>query len=62
MDKELYIKRRNMIKGITKTNIIARNLTLFLKENEDFFQNKESLEALKNIKNYLEKIKQKEKN
>lgn len=60
MDKELYIKRRNMIKEITKTNITIKNLKLFLKENEEFFKNKESLEALKNIKTYLENIKQKE--
>ena len=60
MDKELYIKRRNMIKEITKTNITIKNLKLFLKENEEFFKNKESLEALKNInpQYYKEKISQ----
>ena len=62
MNKELYIKRRNLKKEIIKTKITITTLTSFLKENEDFFKNKNSLKALKNIKIYLENTNQKLKN
>ena len=54
MNKELYIKRRNLKKEIIKIKITITTLTSFLKENEEFFKNKNSLKALKNIKIYLE--------
>ena len=62
MNKELYIKRRNLKKEIIKIKITINTLTSFLKENEEFFKNKNSLKALKNIKIYLENTKQKLKN
>ena len=62
MDKELYIKRRNLKKEIIKITITITTLTSFLKENEEFFKNKNSLKALKNIKIYLENTNQKLKN
>lgn len=62
MDKELYIKRRNLKKEIIKITITITTLTSFLKENEKFFKNKNSLKALKNIKIYLENTNQKLKN
>lgn len=62
MNKELYIKRRNLKKEIIKITITITTLTSFLKENEKFFKNKNSLKALKNIKIYLENTNQKLKN
>lgn len=62
MNKELYIKRRNLKKEIIKIKITITTLTSFLKENEEFFKNKNSLKALKNIKIYLENTNQKLKN
>ena len=62
MNKELYIKRRNLKKEIIKIKITINTLTSFLKENEEFFKNKNSLKALKNIKIYLENTNQKLKN
>lgn len=62
MNKELYIKRRNLKKEIIKITITITTLTSFLKENEEFFKNKNSLKALKNIKIYLENANQKLKN
>lgn len=59
MNKELYIKRRNLKKEIIKIKITINTLTSFLKENEEFFKNKNSLKALKNIKIYLENTNQK---
>ena len=62
MNKELYIKRRILKKEIIKIKITINTLTSFLKENEEFFKNKNSLKALKNIKIYLENTNQKLKN
>ena len=42
MNKELYIKRRNLKKEIIKITIKITTLTSFLKENEKFFKNKNS--------------------
>lgn len=54
MDKELYIKNEKQKKELTEINRIVYTLEKFLVKSENAFQKKESIEALKKIKEFLE--------
>ena len=59
MNKELYIKNEKQSKELSKLRYLIRDLQEFLRKNEKNFKRKESIDALKRIKEYLE-LKKKE--
>lgn len=59
MNKELYIKNEKQKKELTEISRVVYTLEKFLVKSENKFQNKESIEALKKIKEFLE-LKKKE--
>lgn len=54
MDKELYIKKEKQREKLYKLSSIVDSLDNFLRDNENKFNRKESINALKTIKNFLE--------
>ena len=56
MNKDLYIKKKETNSKYRELRSIFHCLKEFMKENEKIFKRKESIEALKSIKEYLIKI------
>lgn len=59
MGKELYIKREEQLKKLREVRSLVLVLEEFLRNNQENFKRKESIEALKRIREYYE-LKQKE--